>query len=93
MLREKTPLMEVHSEKTVDEIIGCLNPKMIAIRSPISLMKDGATTALRMTSFQNTVLIVGVTPVSPSGSTIQLRSRFSSAMGLSGTKHAIESCK
>lgn len=93
MLREKAPLLTLESSRSVDDYIGCLNPKLVAIRPPVSLMRDGNATVLRMTSFAQPVLVVEVTPRATGSIDIVLRARFDNALGVSASVKAAQECR
>jgi len=93
MLRDRPPVLTTESDKDVDTYIGCLNPKLVAIRPPVQLMRDGNAAILRITSFANPVLVVTVSPRAGGGSDIQLRARISGAKGVAASVEAANACR
>lgn len=81
------------SEKSVDEFVRCINPKLFTLQPSMQTVYDGDATVLLVTSFAHPFVAVEVSPAE-NGASVIYRQRFKSPeFSYRKFQEAVESCR
>lgn len=87
------PISTFTIEKSVDELVRCINPKLFTLQPSMQTVHDGDATIVLVTSFANPFVAVQVSPAE-TGSFVIYRQRFKSPeFNYPNFQEAVETCR